>query len=167
MVTDRKSRPATTIASHAQHCYETRKVGMSAEQEEMLERQEEEFQEAFDASEEDVFGHGVAWDEEENVAGEEQERNKPLTKLQALERMTKRLGHEDDGKTGMDTWHSTWFKSRTRPLSGASEYMEYGTTAKSGNWNSEMEPGLSGGSTRRGTWRFEKSGEQVQSLRQC
>ena len=43
-------------------------VRMSAEQEvEMLERQEEEFQEAFDGSEEDVFGHGVAWDEEENV----------------------------------------------------------------------------------------------------
>ena len=33
---------------------------MSVEQEaEMLERQEEEFQEAFDGSEEDVFGHGV------------------------------------------------------------------------------------------------------------
>ena len=33
---------------------------MSVEQEaEMLERQEEEFQEAFAGSEEDVFGHGV------------------------------------------------------------------------------------------------------------
>ena len=42
---------------------------MSAEQEaEMLERQEEEFQEAFDWSEEDVFGHGVTCGEEENVA---------------------------------------------------------------------------------------------------
>ena len=43
----------------------------------------------------------------------------------------------------MDTWHSTWSKSRTRPLSGASENMENGTTAKSGNWDSNREPGLS------------------------
>ena len=60
----------------------------------MLERQEEQFQEAFDGSEEDVFGHGVTWDEEENVAREEQESNKPMTKLQTLERMTKRLGQK-------------------------------------------------------------------------
>ena len=57
----------------------------------MLERQEEEFQEAFDGSE---VGHGVAWDEEENVAREEQERTQPPTKLQTLDRMTKRLGQK-------------------------------------------------------------------------
>ena len=39
----------------------------------------------------------------------------------------------------METWHSTWLKSKTRPLSGASEYMEYGTTAKSGNWNTRFD----------------------------
>ena len=43
----------------------------------------------------------------------------------------------------MGTWHSTWLKSRTRLLTGASEYMENGTTAKSGNWDSDMELGLS------------------------
>ena len=42
----------------------------------------------------------------------------------------------------MDTWHSIWFKSKTRSLSGASEHMGNGTTAKSGNWDSDMEPGL-------------------------
>ena len=34
----------------------------------MLDRQEEEFQEAFDGSEEDVCGHEVTGDENENVA---------------------------------------------------------------------------------------------------
>ena len=68
---------------------------LSVEQEAgVLERQEEKFQEAFDGSEEDVFGHGVTWDEEENVEKEDQERIQPPTTLQTLERMTKRLGQK-------------------------------------------------------------------------
>ena len=42
-------------------------------------------------------------------------------------------GTEDDGKVGMDTWHGTWLKSRTCPLSGASEHKGYGATAQSRN----------------------------------
>ena len=42
-----------------------------------LERKEEEFPEAIDGSEEDVFGHGVTWDEDENVVREEKERIQP------------------------------------------------------------------------------------------
>ena len=55
---------------------------MSAEQEvEVLARQEEEFQEAFrwEVKRKCSDTNEVTWDEEENVAREEQERNQPPT----------------------------------------------------------------------------------------
>ena len=55
---------AHTIATRQEN-----EVRTSVEHEvEMLDRQEKEFQEAFDESEEDVFGHGVTWDVEEKSA---------------------------------------------------------------------------------------------------
>ena len=93
--TERADPQRQPQATHSTATRQENEVRMSAEQEaEKLERQEEEFQEAFDGSEEDVFGRGVTWDDEENVAREEQERNKPQTKLQTIERMTKRQGQK-------------------------------------------------------------------------
>ena len=59
-----------------------------------LERQEEEFHDALEGSEEDVFGHGVSWEGEETEARETQDRIQPPTKLQTLERTAKRLGQK-------------------------------------------------------------------------
>ena len=109
----------------------------------MLERQEEEFQEAFAGCEEDVFGHGVTWDEEENVARKEQERNKPLTRLQTLERMTKRLGQKMMETMGWIPGTALGPKAGPAPSPVQANTWRNGTTAKSGYWDSEMEPGLS------------------------
>ena len=140
---------------------------MSAEQEaEMLERQEEEFQEAPDGSEEDAFGHGVTWDEEENVAREEQERNKPLTKLQTLEKMTKRLGQKM-----MEKWDGYLaqhlVQKQDPPLLRCkrihwvwNDRQERELEQRDGTWSLR-------GSTRCGTFRCGKSGERMQSLWQC
>ena len=117
---------------------------MSVEQEaEMLERQEEEFQEAFDGSEKDVFGHGVSWDEEENVAREEQERIQPPTKFQTLERMTKRLGQKMMENMGWTPGTALDSKEGTAPSPVHANTWRMDRPPRDGNWDSDMEPGLS------------------------
>ena len=74
----------------------------------MLERQEEEFHNAMDESEEDVFGNGFSLEQEgqevefhdapdgreETETRETKDKIQPLTKLQTLERTAKRLGQK-------------------------------------------------------------------------
>ena len=133
----------TQARSQVAHNTATRQkneVRMSVEQEaEMLEIQEEESQEAFDGSEEDVFGHGSRGIE--NVAREEQERIQPPTKLQTLERMTKRLGQMMMEKMGWTLDTAPWFKSRTRPPLRCKRIH--------GEWNNRQERELG---QRHGTW---------------
>ena len=85
-----------------------------------------------------MFGHGVTWDEEENVAREEQERHKPLTKLPALERMTKRLGQNLMEKNG-DGYLAQHLVQKQEPAP---------SSVQANTWGMERPPTAGIGSTR-------------------
>ena len=72
-----------------------------------------------------------------------------------------------DGSTGIDTWHGTRIKSRTCLLSVAGEYMENGTSAKSGTCDKAVELGFSNFRRDVGRGAAKKSGERKQFPWQC
>ena len=142
--TDPKERSQTSYSTVEGQNSEVR----TSVEEEMaqLERQEEEFHDVLEGSEEDVCGQ-VSWEGRNRGEGDTRQVS-ATNQTSDTKAHGDKTGAKDDGNNGMDTGHCTRIKSRFRHLKSSGVwFLRYSTWC--------------------GTWCFEKSNARMQLPWQC